>query len=457
MDYPNPRGCLSASKSKFIRNTVTEEATNDFRAHFPAGDRDRGPGGGRRYQKSVVAPNPWTPYEPLDPRHQWKFGVCGDKVDGNEHLKGGEYYNNATIVATYKQGGVIDVGLTMVAHHNGFMELHICDVAKCPGGDISQRCFALGHCRQLKRRKNRICDSGQSKDCGPIDRNYPGRWYLPCSRENPRIGYEFYGSDGTILYELPEDLTCEHCVIQWYWTAANFCNPPGTVEYFQGPDAPQNWGRCRGQAGSVGGFNANKRECGTRFPEEYAQCADIRVEPRKGTVPRESSSASFVPSATSIPSSDPPPTPMPPVAAWTPEPSASTPPMAPMPEANAPDNRRPQGDYKYSRGQRQGHGGVRDIVLVADGMRILSLNQVKVVDVSKYKHVTVEAIVEDGVSKVSFQVGRKRHVDLKSPFYLFGDTNGVPIYDDDQIVNKDVMIRVRANGDSDRVSIRLYK
>lgn len=474
MNSPNPRGCLSATKNRFIFNTVTEDASHDFRAHSPAGDRNSGPGGGRRYQKAVVAPHPWTPFEPLDPNHRWRFGVCGDKVTGNEHLKGGEFYDNATIVATYKQGGFIDVGLTIVAHHNGFIELHICDVAKCPGGDISERCFAEGHCRQLKRRRNRVCDSGLSKDCAPIDRNHPGRWYLPCSRPNKGRSFDVYGNDGTILYDLPEDLTCEHCVIQWYWTAANFCNPPDTIEYFEGPDGPKNWGKCRGQAGAVGGYNPNKRVCGATFPEEYAQCADIRIDPRTGTnpapAPEKSPVSSMAPTVTPTPmvSDSMTPTLEPrftSVATWTPEPSSSMVLTTPSPEAGTPDDsgspddhaQPPVSDYEIGKKRRQGHGGVRDLVLVADGVRILSLNAFRMVDVSEYKHVTIEAIVEDDVSRVSFSVGGRRFIDTKRPFYLFGDMDGEPVYNDDLLVNKDIVVRARAKGDSDAVAIRLYR
>lgn len=66
-------------------------------------------------------------------------------------------------------------------------------------------------------------------------------------------------------------------MIQWYWTAANTCNPPGVHEYFSGPDAP-NWQNCPGQGGAVNGWSWNKPTCGgSLFPEEYFQCADIRI------------------------------------------------------------------------------------------------------------------------------------------------------------------------------------
>lgn len=101
----------------------------------------------RSYQQAVVAPRPLIPYAPLNPSNQWVFGVFGRNVDENEHLEGGEYYNNATLAATYKQNIVIDISVEMVAYHDNFIAFFICDVDKCPGGDISRRCFVERHCR----------------------------------------------------------------------------------------------------------------------------------------------------------------------------------------------------------------------------------------------------------------------------------------------------------------------
>lgn len=82
------------------------------------------------------------------------------------------------VVKTYVKGQTIEVGpYYMIAHHNGFFEMRICDVAKC-GGEISEACFKQGHCRDLKRAANPMCDGGQSKECGPIDTAYPSRWHL---------------------------------------------------------------------------------------------------------------------------------------------------------------------------------------------------------------------------------------------------------------------------------------
>lgn len=116
-----------------------------------------------------------------------------------EHLKHEKLYNIATLDVTYKQGGVTYIGATIVAHHNGLIELFICDLENCLGGDISGRVFAKGHHHQPKRCRTAVCDSGESRLCGLIDKNYPGRWYLSCCRKM-RTGYELYGEDGAMPY-----------------------------------------------------------------------------------------------------------------------------------------------------------------------------------------------------------------------------------------------------------------
>lgn len=463
MNKPNARGCLSNETCSFALQTVLEGGETDYRAHFPAGDRNSGPGGGRRYQQRIVAPNPWTPYKPEDPSFPWRFGVCGDKVDGNDHLKGGRYYNNGFRSGTYEQGGFIDVGITIVAHHNGFMELRVCDVDKCPNGEISVECFRQGHCRQLQRRPVPVCDSGMSVDCAPIDRNHPGRWYLPCRKEPDELEDSTYGGDGTMVYDLPADLECDHCVLQWYWTTANFCNPPDVVAYFEGPDGPKNWQNCEGQAGAVGGYTKVQDDCGEIFPEEYVQCADIRITSKSPETPNdvtESPSPTKTPSVTSTASqvasstmsSEPTITPL-----YTQTPYASTsvlPTTTPFVESS----QRPEPSASnYIVGNGQGNGDVRDIVLVGDGVRIMSLHGVNEVDVSEFEHVTIEAIVREKVSKVSFSFDGDKFYDKQQPFYLFGDMNGIPIYRDDLILNKELTLRVRAGRDNDKISVWLWK
>lgn len=289
MNTPNQRGVLAGGGKRgrggCASRTIDMEAPMDYKAHFPAGPRSGRKGAGVNYQKSQAGPFGWVPFTPLNSGFRWRSGVCGDVIGRREdHRKGGKYFYNGKIAATYIQGGLVDIGVKINAHHNGFMELHICDARKC-NGDISMSCFRKGHCHRLNRAPHRSCDSGHNRYCGPIDRKYPGRWYLPCSihpPNSPRTDNFGIGGRGFIRYRLPNNFATSHAVLHWYWTAASICNPPGVVEYFTGRDRPRNWGKCKGQASARGGYVSFARPCRRNlFPEEYLQCADVRVM-RKG-------------------------------------------------------------------------------------------------------------------------------------------------------------------------------
>lgn len=290
MIFPNPRGGLR-DKVKYIENVVDKEGSTepDFKLHFPSGEKHNGVGGGLRSQideyKRINRNKKWEAFNPSDPSFVWRVGVCGDTKRGphkNDHLRNGKYYNNAMRAANFTKGQTISLELGFNAHHNGFMELWVCDVSKCRG-EISEDCFRKKGqdkaCWQLERAANARCDSGYSVHCGPKDLNFPGRWYLPCEQHARKVNGRMRYGYGNIKYKLPPNLECDHCVLHWYWTAANTCNPPGVREYFDGPYGPKNWRNCPGQGGAKGG-RTTKGPCGEEFPEEYNLCSDIRIRNR---------------------------------------------------------------------------------------------------------------------------------------------------------------------------------
>lgn len=483
MNTPNQRGSLSG-RSPFIKRVVDEDSNTDWHPHFPAGPKKPIAGNGIRSQKNAAGRPGWVPFEPLKRSYTWRAGVCGDAKTGTQkHLKGGEYYNDGKIAGRYKQGGIIDVGVSVNAHHNGFMELFICNVAKCPGGEISETCFRRGFCKQLQRARNKRCDSGWSKACAPIDRKYPGRWYLPCSRY-PLIDekMEQFGL-GTIQYRLPKRLRCSHCVILWYWVSANICNPPGVIDYFDGPDRPRNWGQCKGQGGALGGVARNQRPCGGRiFTEEYYQCADISILSKykwakkqpKNNPPRRKPQSRNPPSRK--PSKKNPPSrknnkprrknnknnkPR-----WKNKPPSKKPgnptyPKAPSKRENG-SSRKPKAPkkcpYNLQNGLARGQKGIRDIVLVANGCRIRSLNGVSYVNIKAYKSVTVEAITESNVKSVTFRVdGVFVNTDSRAPFYINGGKGKKIRHWAGAVVNRRMTITASANGDNDPVTIMWVK
>lgn len=373
----------------------------DGKMHFPSGSKD-GRGSGHAYQKHRVRWRGWTPYDPFNPSFHLRAGVCGDTLYGPEsrdHLKGGKYYNGGRPVKTYVQGGVIDVTLGIVQHHNGFMELYLCDVQHCKYKDISHSCFTAGHCYKLKRAMGDKCETGRERTCGPTDPNHPGRWYFPCENAGRRMTtrrhgpYLLYGP-GTIRYRLPKHVSCEHCVLQWYWTSANNCNPPGVIEYFEGRRGPKRWRNCPGQGGAKGGYTKVQKACGEndngkqKVPEEYYQCSDIRIRKRNNNNNNNrnnnNNSRKPTPSPTSSPKAprrrrSPSPTPT----------SAVPPPPPPR-----------GGTYQPFNG---GSGAIKDVVVTRNGERWMSLNRGHVVKWERGRtQWSFEAIVADGVAFVHF-------------------------------------------------------
>lgn len=277
MTRPNPRGSLT-TKTRYINHEVDSQAPVDYFPHFPAGPRSTKPGSALQHQIKNGKGN-WTVFNPFKTSFIWRASVCGDGKQGPyEHLKGGRYYYQAKTVASYKQGHAINVEMALSAHHNGFIVLHLCDVSKCDGNDISESCFVSGNCYPLKRAFVKECEKGDSRRCGPRDRNHPERWYLPCYPHRQDSGaIARYGLNGTMRFLLPRKLVCANCVLHFLWTTANTCNPPDVVKYFDGPDRPYGWGNCKGQANARGGVARSADPCSVKYPEEYMSCADIEI------------------------------------------------------------------------------------------------------------------------------------------------------------------------------------
>lgn len=208
MTLPNPRGSLTAA-TRYINHEVDPKAPIDYFPHFPASPRDTTPGSAFQHQIRN-GKGRWAEFDPFNKSFIWRASVCGDGKHGPyEPLKRGRYYYKAAIVASYKRGAAINVQIAISAHHNGFIVLHVCDVSRCAGNDISESCFTSGNCYPLRRALVPECEKGDSKRCGPRDRHRPGRWYLPCYPRKLDSGtIARYGAGGTIRFKLPRQLVC---------------------------------------------------------------------------------------------------------------------------------------------------------------------------------------------------------------------------------------------------------
>lgn len=121
MLFPNQRGALRP-RSPYLYKPVpgAENSQVDWWMHFPAGDKSPTPGSEIRSQDRAAGPAGWVPYEPYDPKCRFRAGLCGDKLDGNDHLKDGKFYDGGNISRNFTSGPVLGIVMGVDAHHNGF-------------------------------------------------------------------------------------------------------------------------------------------------------------------------------------------------------------------------------------------------------------------------------------------------------------------------------------------------
>ena len=150
-----------------------------------------------------------------------KCGICGDPYDARprEHEAPDGKYANGIIVKTYKAGQKIKAKVEVTANHRGFFEFKL-----CPNNNINKdptmECFD----------KNTLL-------VGPAFNTK--KYFIP-------------KGDGimvTVELQLPRNLKCSQCILQWTYTAGN------------------NWGICADGTGALG--------CGPQ--EHFRACSDIKI------------------------------------------------------------------------------------------------------------------------------------------------------------------------------------
>ena len=193
-------------------------------------------------------------------------------------MPGGRFYTEGSngggaITATYISGEVIDVEVTITAHHRGMLYLRLCDEAR-----VTEEC--LEKYEPLQRVRYEDSELIQAQ---PINEKYPFLYYLRpiCYFDQSGIGDGNMGPmraqdlardiyDGSpkmqAKFKLPDGVTCEHCVIQMHWITANSCTPPT----YKGFDFPPKYDDCPGDGV---GWYSNYPDCiGTTFAEEFWNC-----------------------------------------------------------------------------------------------------------------------------------------------------------------------------------------
>lgn len=249
-------------------------------------------GGSKGVVEQNLPRSGWHLYDPIKDfgRTGTRAGLCGDAKGNNDHMIGGTFvptsYGGAPIVAHWKTGSTVDFTAEIDTNHNGYFEFFLCDLDACGANDISGKCFTENHCHKLMRVKHDDCENPSPKthtECGPIDEKYPGRWYVPC-RKTDHVGIHIVGgSSGTMRYKLPDGVSCEHCVVQWYWATANSCAPRGFTDYMTRNGSPFGT-TCPSDGGGLGAYNAMMVDCGgSTLPEEFWSCADVKISSTGGS------------------------------------------------------------------------------------------------------------------------------------------------------------------------------
>ncbi|XP_049876387.1 uncharacterized protein LOC126373994 isoform X2 [Pectinophora gossypiella] len=144
-----------------------------------------------------------------------KCGICGDAYSippPRPHELGG-VYGVGIIVAHYLPGSLISTTVDLTTSHRGFWQFKLC--ADPEAND--QECFDK-HVLEL--------EDGSTK-------YYPDRGSVKYN----------------VTYVLPKGLVCDHCVLQWRYTAGN------------------NWGTCQNGTQGLG--------CGPQ--EQFGACSDISI------------------------------------------------------------------------------------------------------------------------------------------------------------------------------------
>uniref|UniRef100_A0A8D8EZG2 (northern house mosquito) hypothetical protein n=1 Tax=Culex pipiens TaxID=7175 RepID=A0A8D8EZG2_CULPI len=148
-----------------------------------------------------------------------KCGLCGDNyADEMPRMNElGGTYGQGEIVQQYRKGGVIDVKVMVTANHMGHFEFNLCDLDEAMGNE-TEACY--GQYPLLDNKGNR-------------------KWYLKSAATGEYL----------VRVQLPKELTCEHCSLQWTYVAGN------------------NWGWCGDGTGALG--------CGPQ--ETFRTCSDISI------------------------------------------------------------------------------------------------------------------------------------------------------------------------------------
>lgn len=233
-------------------------------------------------------------------------GLCGDPFQGTQStsLSDEKYMQYTTNVQrTYTAGSTVGFVVAISTHHKGHFEFRISEHKLDASLESHQKGQEYLNQRVLERvppeqiYDDCVVDDARG-DCQPVDVNHKGRWYVPPVASGQSVPGPDWSVEATQLfanlggwgsnaapyayhmyYKIPEDLTCQHCTLQWYWVTGNTCLYDGDYfTYFRNLSAKGWNARAWSDFAAEDWASCSTSCCNSQlFGEEFWNCADIAV------------------------------------------------------------------------------------------------------------------------------------------------------------------------------------
>lgn len=147
-------------------------------------------------------------------------GVGGKNYDLPKNALGG--LMKANVQECYEEGSIIDINVVLTAYHGGHFEFYACPITH---GEVpTESCFKdhpLEFVQDLLNNAHK-------------DPHYPVRAYIH-GLSSMTLGEFRY------KYKLPDNLTGELVLIQWYYITGNSCTDEGYADYHAIHPFPSGW------------------------------------------------------------------------------------------------------------------------------------------------------------------------------------------------------------------------
>lgn len=124
-------------------------------------------------------------------------------------------FGNTGVITSYSKGSIIDVEVDITAYHGGKFEFRVQDVGSSNDPDGSEWA-TITPLPVLSMSPECGTACPVKEPCAPGSNGAGTCAQIPLTKGDHNGHYN-------IRVQLPSDLQCEHCVMQWHWTSSNSC------------------------------------------------------------------------------------------------------------------------------------------------------------------------------------------------------------------------------------------